>query len=74
MTEALDLGGAVGAVFVSDRQLQHFQIKFYRAEDQVKIPERVKIAEIMAVGRKLSIMMFKHHLGPAQGVLKSLAQ
>ncbi len=74
MTEALDLGSAIGTVFITDGHLKHFQIKFHRAENQIKITERVEIAEIMAIGSKLIIMMLEHDLGPAQGVLKALAQ
>ena len=44
MAESADLGHAVGPLTVPDRQLRDLHVQSRRAEEQVKIAERVEVA------------------------------
>ena len=52
MAPPLDVGRAVGALAVSDRQLDDLEPELRGAEQQVEIAERIEVAEVCAVGRE----------------------
>jgi len=74
MAESADLGHAVGPLTVPDRQLRDLHVQSRRAEEQVKIAERVEVAEERPTLCDLLVVSAQECLGPAEGVLDPLLQ
>jgi len=74
MPEAANLSGPVLAAAITHNDLGNLQIQFGSTEKQVKIAKRVKVAKVTAVVPDLFIILFKQHLGSAQGILDALIQ
>ena len=72
--EAADLGLAVGARAIADRQLDDLQVLLGGAEEQVEVAERIEVAEEAAVGGDALVVAAEEHLGAAQRVLESLLE
>ena len=74
MLPAGDVGAAVGAFTVADGEVDDLAVEFGRAEDQVKIAEGVKVAEVGTVGGDLLILFFPHYFRTAKGIFDRLAE
>src|SRR2546423_11239578 len=74
MAPALDIRLAVSASLVTDGQVDDAQVQLRRAEQQVKIAKRIKIAKVGPIARDGFVILFEKHLGAAQGVLERLTQ
>src|SRR5580700_1902352 len=74
MAPAFDVGGAIGALTVPDRDIGDVQTELARAEKSFEIAEGVEIDEIAAVGRDLFVMGAAQRLGAAESVLELLAE
>src|SRR5688572_26918443 len=68
VTPARDIGFAVGARAVTDRQVEHPQIQLGGAEKQIEIAEWIEVAEVRAVARDLFVLRSKQHLGAAKSI------
>src|SRR5689334_1118466 len=51
-----------------DRRLDNFEILFCRAEDQIKVTERIEVSEIAALPRQHLVILAQKNLGAAQRV------
>jgi hypothetical protein len=56
MLPSLNTGRTISAVPVSDREINNLKTQLCRAEQQVKIPKRVKITEILSVRRQTLVI------------------
>ena len=65
----VNIGTAVAAGQVAHRNVVHFQIQLRRAEEQVKIAERVEVAEIGPIGGDLPVIFPGERLGAAERIL-----
>ena len=74
MSETTDIGVAIGSGSVSHRDLRHLKVLLDRAKDQIKITERVKLPKKGPILSKDLVVLSADHLGPAEGVSKSLVQ
>src|SRR4051812_7658228 len=72
MAPTLDVGRAVIAGTVTDRDFYDLQAQPGCTEQQVEVAERVEVAEIGAILRDARIVGFPQDLGPAEGVLDRL--
>jgi hypothetical protein len=71
---ALDVGGAVGAFPIADGDVADFEVLFVGAEEQVEVAERIKLAEVGAVGGDLEVVFAGEDLGAAERVFDALAE
>src|SRR5438552_2996365 len=71
---ALNVGFAISAGLVTNRQIEDAQVEFCRAKQQVEIAERIEIAEIRAMARDGLVVFSEEHLGAAERVLDRLAK
>src|SRR5687767_12254349 len=60
---ARNIGFAISAGTVTDRQVEHAQIQLGGAEEQVEIAEWIEVAEVGTVARDLFVLRSKQHLG-----------
>lgn len=67
MPKTGDLSLTIGSIGVPDRNFHDFQAQFRGAENQIKVAERVKIAEIRPSRPEAQVV------GPAQGLLYRIA-
>ena len=74
MAESADLGHAVSPLTVPDRQLRDLHVQSGSAEEQIKIAERVEVAEERPTLCDLLVVSAQERLGPAEGVLDLLLQ
>src|SRR5262249_39770840 len=74
VTETGDLGLAVGAAGIADRNLDGLEAELGSAEDQLEIPERIEVAEITALSLDPRVVGAPQRLGAAQGVGDALRQ
>src|SRR5262249_24876426 len=74
VTEAGNLGLAVGAAGVADRNLDRLEAELGGAEDQIEIAERIEIAEIAATGLEARIVGAGQRLGAAQRIGEPLRE
>jgi len=74
MAEARDVGRAIGTHGVPNRHFDDFERKFRRAEDEVEIAERIKIAEIIVALGDAVIMLPPQRLGAAQRIGEALIE
>jgi hypothetical protein len=74
MPPSLYLNIPVLPIPVSDRHINNFPIQTGRAEQQVKIAERVEIAEIRAIGHDAGIILLPEHFRSAKSVFNGLAE
>src|SRR5262249_22544761 len=65
---------AIGARRVSNRDFYATQVKFGCAKDQIKIAERIKIAEIAASCQEALVIRAPKHLCAAQRIGKTLIE
>src|SRR6185369_3786202 len=57
-----DVGGTVGAFTIADREVHDLEVKLGCSKDQVKIPKRIEISKVGAVGSDLLIILAPHDL------------
>src|SRR5437762_13265413 len=62
MAPALNVRLAIGAGLVADRQIDDPQVQLRRAEQEVKIAKRIKVAKVSAVARDGFVILFEKHL------------
>src|SRR5262245_27690568 len=74
VTETRDLGLAVGAAGIADRNLDGLEAELGSAEDQLEVPERIEISEITARGLDPRIVGAPQRLGAAECVGEALRQ
>jgi len=72
--ETLDIRMPVYPGTVAHRDLDHLQVLFDGAENQVKIAKEIKLAEIGSVGGYNLIVFTQHHLGAAEGIPEALIE
>ncbi len=66
MTKAADLRRAVCPVSIRDRNLDDLQVLPGRPGDEVKVAERIEVAEVVSGGGDLLVLAAQEDLGPAQ--------
>ena len=74
MAKPGDVAYAVGAGHVADGEVDDLQIEPTSSEEQIEVPERVEVAEEVAVRRDLLVAPSPQHLGATQGVLDRLLE
>ena len=74
MFPARNVGGAIGAVTITDGEINDLAVMFCRAEDQIEIAEGVEVAKVGAVGRDFFVVFAPHHFRAAKGIFDGLAQ
>src|SRR2546430_286782 len=74
MAETGDLRHTERATGIANGNLDNLQIKFGGPKDQIKVTERVEIAEIIPIGHNLKIMPARQHFCAAKCVREALVQ
>ena len=74
MTKPGNLGLAIGAPGITNRNLDNFEAQFGRAKDEVKIAERIEISKMMASGFEPDVVRAAQNLGTAQSIGKALPE
>src|SRR6185295_20079494 len=71
---ALDVGLAVGARLIPNRQINDAEVEFGGAEQQVEITERIEITEVGAVAGNRLVIRTEENLRSAQRILDRLPE
>lgn len=74
MSEAGDVGGAVGSFAVTNGDLDDFEIEFIGTKNKVEIAEGVEVAEELTVSDKAFVVGSEHHFSAAKGIGKMLTE
>jgi len=69
---ALDVGLAVGASAVMNRQIYNPQIELGGTENEIEIPKWIKLAKIAPVSGNFLVILPEQYLGAAESVFDFL--
>ena len=74
MPPPLDIGVAIGSLFVTNRQIHNFEIQLRCAQDKIEVSKWIKIAEVMSIRGDEFVVPATQNLGATKSVLYGLAE
>ena len=74
MAPAIDVRASVGSFAITNGHLNDFQVQLGSAEQQIKIAERIKVAEIRSIRHQLVVITLANGLRSAKRVPDGLTQ
>src|SRR3989338_8105363 len=74
VAEPADVGAAIRTFLVVDRDFRHLQAQPAGAEDQGKVTERIKVAEVVALVGQSLVVAAEEYFGAAERVFEPLAE